>query len=65
MYEERLGIAYVGQIGENLCGVDETAGCFPAALEFEGEDRTGALREVFLSQFIVRRSSGGTDSLLS
>ena len=59
MYEQRFGIAYVSQIGENLCGVDETAGCFPAALEFEGEDGTGALREIFLSQFIIRRARKG------
>ena len=59
MNEEGLGVADVSQVGEDVRIVNEFTGSCIAVFQFKGENRTGSLGEVFLSQFVVRRRRKG------
>ena len=51
---QAFGIAYVGQVAEELQAFDEFPASFRAALNAKAQDRAGTLGEVFLGALIVR-----------
>ena len=55
MNDERLGIAYIGKIGEDFEVVDEFSGCLKSVFQFNGENGICALRQVFFLQFMIWR----------
>lgn len=55
MNDQGLGVAYIGQIGENFQVIDEVSGCLESVLQFDGEDGACAFRQVFLLEFMVGR----------
>ena len=52
--DQRLGVADIGQMREQLQRLDELHAGLVAALQAEGEDGAGAVRRVFLLQRVVR-----------
>ena len=53
MNYKALGIGNISKQRENVQIVDKLMGFFLAAFNFKGEDRTAAIREIFLIQLIV------------
>ena len=49
---ERLGVADVGEVGEELDGVDEPAAGVEVALDAEPDDGAEAAAEVFPGEFV-------------
>ena len=54
MYDERLDIGYVCEIGEDLQMVNEVPGCLLTAVDLEREDGAGSVREVAFVEIVVR-----------
>ena len=54
MYDERLDIGYVCEIGEDLQMVNEVPGCLLTAVDLECEDGAGSVREVAFVEIVVR-----------
>ena len=54
MYHQAAGVADIGEMREHLQAVDKLLARFVAALDAEREDRSGALRHVFLRQVVIR-----------
>ena len=53
MNDKALDVGYIGEKRENPEVVDEGVRFFDSALDFKGEDRTAALREVFFIKCMV------------
>src|SRR6185312_7447457 len=51
--DQALGIADIGNVGEQIDAVDHLHADLVAALDAEGEDRAGALRQVLPGERIV------------
>lgn len=60
MDDQRAGVADVGEVREEIDGLDDLHARLVAALDADGEDRAGALRQVFLRQraILVRGQPG-------
>ena len=60
--DQRLGVAHVGQVREQLDAVDEAAAGLEAALDAEGEDGAGAFGQVLAGQLVGTGGRAGRDS---
>ena len=54
MNHQGFGICHIGEIGENFQLVDKLTCIRGISFDMEGKDGTCPLREIFLSQIIVR-----------
>ena len=54
MNHQRLGVAYVCQVGEDFQVVNELSSCIEAIFQLDGENGAGALRQIFQLQRMVR-----------
>src|SRR5476649_1747718 len=53
MDHQRLGVADIGEMREELQPFDEASACLASALDVEAEDRAGALGQQLLGQRMV------------
>ena len=54
MNHQGFGICHIGEIGENFQLIDKLTCIRGISFDMEGKDGTCPLREIFLSQIIVR-----------